>query len=90
MIIVAFADIHDNIECFGAVAEDLSTADAVLLERMQPVLCVTGHIHEGRGMDSIGRTRVVNPGPLSRGGYVYARVGRRVEALEIRGEKRSG
>ena len=53
MIIVAFADIHDNIERFGAVAEDLSTADAVLLERMQPVLCVTGHIHEGRGMDSI-------------------------------------
>jgi Icc-related predicted phosphoesterase len=52
---------------------------------MQPVLCLTGHIHEGRGMDSIGRNRVVNPGVLSRGGYVYARVGRRVEEREIHG-----
>lgn len=52
--------------------------------RMQPVLCLTGHIHEGRGMDSIGRTRVVNPGPLSTGGYVYARVRRNAAEVEIR------
>lgn len=51
---------------------------------MQPVLCLTGHIHEGRGVDSIGRTKVVNAGPLSTGGYVYARVGRNAAEVEIR------
>jgi hypothetical protein len=58
----------------------------LFIEHIQPVLCLTGHIHEGRGMDTIGRTPVVNPGPLSRGGYVYARIGQRLEELEIRGQ----
>ncbi len=52
--------------------------------RVQPLLCFTGHIHEGRGMDSIGRTKVVNPGPLWTGSYAYAKVGRDVEELQIR------
>lgn len=39
------------------------------LERTRPLACVTGHIHEGIGVDKIGRTTVVNPGPLWMGGY---------------------
>jgi Icc-related predicted phosphoesterase len=49
-----------------------------------PILCFTGHIHEGRGMDSIGRTQVVNPGPLWMGKYAYAQVGRDGAEVEIR------
>jgi Icc-related predicted phosphoesterase len=33
------------------------------IERWTPLLCFTGHIHEGRGTDMIGDTLVVNPGP---------------------------
>ncbi|HSI97160.1 MAG TPA: metallophosphoesterase family protein [Gaiellaceae bacterium] len=33
------------------------------VEREQPDLVLCGHIHESRGEDTIGRTRVVNPGP---------------------------
>jgi Icc-related predicted phosphoesterase len=33
-------------------------------------LCVTGHIHEAQGRDTIGDTVVVNPGMLSAGGWV--------------------
>jgi hypothetical protein len=40
------------------------------LERVQPVLAVTGHIHEAAGEDRIGRTPVINPGMLAGGGFV--------------------
>ena len=33
------------------------------IERWRPLVCFTGHIHEGRGTDAIGHTLVVNPGP---------------------------
>lgn len=44
------------------------------IEQYQPLFCVTGHIHEARGIDGIGRTRIVNPGPASGGGYVHAEI----------------
>ncbi|MGA1795316.1 MAG: metallophosphoesterase [bacterium] len=47
-----------------------STAVREFIELYQPDVCVTGHIHEGKGEDRIGRTHVVNPGPLAQGGYV--------------------
>lgn len=34
-----------------------------------PLLCITGHIHEGAGEDTIGPTAVVNPGAASGGNY---------------------
>ena len=40
------------------------------LERVQPDLAVTGHIHESTGADRVGRTLVLNPGMLAGGGYV--------------------
>ncbi len=54
------------------------------IETVQPLVCFTGHIHEGRGMDCIGRTKVVNPGPLWTGSYAYARVRGKVAEVEIR------
>jgi Icc-related predicted phosphoesterase len=40
------------------------------IERAQPAVCLTGHIHEARAVDRIGQTTVVNPGALSGGGFV--------------------
>ncbi len=34
------------------------------IEKNQPDLCLCGHIHEGQGIDNIGKTIVVNPGPF--------------------------
>jgi hypothetical protein len=45
-----------------------------LVEREQPDLVVCGHIHESRGEDTIGRTRVVNPGPVAAGHYALVEV----------------
>ena len=40
------------------------------IERHRPDVAVVGHIHEGRGIDRVGDTTVVNPGALRDGGYV--------------------
>jgi uncharacterized protein len=40
------------------------------------VLC--GHIHESRGLDVIGRTQIVNPGPTAAGHYAVVDVNEEV------------
>jgi len=47
-----------------------SPAVRAFIERRQPDVAVVGHIHEGRGVDRLGATVVVNPGALRDGGYV--------------------
>ena len=44
------------------------------IEDCQPLLVVSGHIHESRGVDKIGRTRLVNPGALAEGFYAVAEI----------------
>ena len=47
-----------------------STAVRTFIEQQQPLLCLTGHIHESRGQDYIGRTLILNPGMIKDGGYI--------------------
>lgn len=47
-----------------------STAVRSFIEKYQPELCITGHIHEARGEDILGKTRILNPGMLQQGGWV--------------------
>jgi Icc-related predicted phosphoesterase len=44
------------------------------IEWLQPVVVFTGHIHEGIGIDKIGKARVINPGPFIDGRYAYAQI----------------
>jgi len=37
------------------------------IEARRPLACICGHIHEARGVDWLGDTLVVNPGPLAKG-----------------------
>lgn len=37
------------------------------IEQKQPLVSLCGHVHEARGIDQLGRTLIVNPGPISRG-----------------------
>jgi Icc-related predicted phosphoesterase len=45
------------------------------VDREQPDLLLCGHIHEARGIDDVGRTRVVNPGPVASGHYALVEIG---------------
>jgi Icc-related predicted phosphoesterase len=47
-----------------------SPAVRAFIEAVHPDLAIVGHIHEGRGIDRVGDTTVVNPGALRDGGYV--------------------
>jgi Icc-related predicted phosphoesterase len=61
-----------------------SVSVRAFIEKYRPLLCFCGHIHEGKGIETIGVTKVANPGPCPRGHYVFARVAQEVEEIEIR------
>jgi uncharacterized protein len=44
------------------------------IEREQPDLVLCGHIHEARGVDELGRTQIVNPGPVAARHYAVVDV----------------
>ena len=46
-----------------------STAVRSFVDREQPDVVLCGHIHEARGVDRIGGTQIVNPGPAGAGHY---------------------
>jgi Icc-related predicted phosphoesterase len=49
-----------------------SKAICAFIERAQPMICFSGHIHESVGIDRIGSTRIINPGPPWQGSFAYA------------------
>lgn len=51
-----------------------SAAVRRFIEEVQPEVCITGHIHEAKSMDQIGRTRIANPGQFGEGGYALIRL----------------
>jgi len=44
------------------------------IEKVKPLAVITGHIHEGIGIDKIGETTVINPGALFEGHYAILEV----------------
>lgn len=52
-----------------------STSVRAFIDRRQPDLVVSGHIHEARGMETLGRSIVVNCGPAHLGNYAIASIG---------------
>ncbi|MCD6458578.1 MAG: metallophosphoesterase family protein [Thermoproteales archaeon] len=40
-----------------------------IVEKFKPILLLCGHVHEARGIDKLGDTILVNPGPLYMGFY---------------------
>ncbi|MEM3018318.1 MAG: metallophosphoesterase family protein [Candidatus Bathyarchaeia archaeon] len=50
------------------------------IESRKPILAVSGHIHEAQGIDSLGDTTIVNPGPAYAGSYASIEVQNKVSA----------
>jgi len=61
-----------------------SPAVRAFIERQVPDVAVVGHIHEGRGVDRVGQTVVLNAGALRDGGYVVIEDDGRALTAELR------
>jgi len=46
-----------------------SQAVRKFIEKKQPIVCFTGHIHESKGIDKIGNTIIINPAPFWKNSY---------------------
>ena len=60
-----------------------SKALRTFVDQRGPALVVCGHIHEGRGIERIGRTTVVNCGHAAKGNYAMVEVDHEV-TVELR------
>jgi Icc-related predicted phosphoesterase len=67
-----------------------SPAVRAFIEARRPDVAVVGHIHEGRGVDRIGATLVLNAGALRDGGYVAVEDGPAGLAAELRSFRARG
>ena len=85
VILVSHQPPRDTVTDFARIGRHVGSQSVrVFIETAQPLICFTGHIHEARGIDSIGRTTVINPGPLWTGSYACARIRGEVAEVEIR------
>lgn len=67
----------------GAVRHTGSRAVREFIEKYQPILAVSGHVHEGYGIDHLGETVLLNPGPFRRGRYAVAVINGRDVQVEL-------
>lgn len=51
-----------------------SKAVRKFIEEKQPLLCLTGHIHEAAGVEEINNTKVLNPGAFKDGCYAVIEI----------------
>ena len=58
-----------------------SPALRAVVERERPDVVLCGHIHESRGEDMIGASRIVNPGPVASGHYALIEIGEAVSVI---------
>jgi Icc-related predicted phosphoesterase len=61
-----------------------SSAVREFVEKRQPDLVICGHIHEARGIDTLGKSKMVNCGPAGRGYYAVAEIGDEV-TIQLQG-----
>ena len=70
-----------------------SVAIRKYIEDTQPLVALVGHVHESPGIDMIGKTVVVNPGPFMTGNYAEIKLLNRekptveLRSTEIRGAR---
>jgi Icc-related predicted phosphoesterase len=84
-IVLSHAPPHGVRDRTGLFRHVGSTALRDFIQETQPALVLCGHIHEARGVDSLGRTVVVNCGAAKNGYYAVADV---TESGEVRTELR--
>ena len=55
-----------------------------IIDKYQPILAIGGHIHEGRGMQKLGKTLVVNPGAIHEGHYAIVEINEKTRKINVK------
>jgi hypothetical protein len=77
-----FGTLNDQVSPLRHVG---STSVRRFIEKHQPLICLTGHIHEGIAIDYIGKSVIVNPGPAAAGNYALVELsGSFLENIKLR------
>jgi len=75
VVLVSHQPPSDTIVDLAGIGKHVgSAAVRHVIERRRPVLCFSGHIHEAQGVDRIGDTTLVNPGPFLDGRYAWVEI----------------
>ena len=92
VILVCHHPAGDTVVDFTGSGHSGSVSVREFIESCQPMLALSGHIHDAPGVDHIGKTTLVNPGPMQRGCYAYIEVNEdgQVEAVELRNASNYG
>ncbi len=61
-----------------------STAIRDFILEHSPMLAISGHVHEAAGVDSLGDTKIVNPGPFRNGSYAWIECSDKADKIDIR------
>ena len=61
-----------------------STSVRTIIEKMQPLVAISGHVHESRAIDTIGKTHLLNPGPLKDGYYGIVKIDEKGVKAELK------
>lgn len=61
-----------------------STAIRDFILEHEPMLAISGHVHEASGTDKLGKTTLVNPGPFRNGCYAWIEVTDKVKKVDLR------
>ncbi|MBF0224560.1 MAG: metallophosphoesterase family protein [Desulfobacterales bacterium] len=61
-----------------------SVAVRNFIEKFNPLICFTGHIHEADSIDTIGKTTIINPGNFIKGQYAYASISANIKEVLIK------
>jgi Icc-related predicted phosphoesterase len=54
------------------------------IEKYKPILAISGHIHEAPGVDKLGKTTLVNPGPFRAGRYAVVTFNGKSVSVQLR------
>jgi len=54
------------------------------IEEIQPMPCFTGHIHEGKAVDYIGNTKIINPGSFKNGKFAWISIENNKPHVELK------
>jgi len=85
LVLVSHQPPYDTVADLARIGRHVgSCAVRAFIERRQPLVCGTGHIHESRGVGWLGLTLIVSPGAFRDGYYAWLDLGAASPLVELK------